>query len=470
MSGRRPAHRAPTMAWLAGGIALLLGLALRIRGAEGDLWLDEIWSLRLAELLREGRFLVESLAVDNNHYLDTLFLLLVGPDASALALRSFSILLGLAAVPVAGTAMRRMGPAGMIAGMTLFAAAYLFVNYGSEARGYAGLILMTLLALVLVERGLEQPDRATVTALGIVAVVGFLFQPIMVLSLGILGLWALWASWRSSGDVKRSVQAAWRLFMPALAGLLPIVVLIGGAIFRSGTYLIAAKTPFSPANLLEGYAGLFRALLGIPDGVPDLLVLAVPLLTLIAAGITLRSTRTSLGVIALILFPLAVLVVQPPNVQFPRYYLVSGIVFLLLLAELFAVAWQRGLAWRVVTGVLVLAIAFGNAAEIVKLFRYGRGDPLPAMRQIAAAHQAVLLSVRDQVVVAYLGRRHGIEVATVELAELCRRHPAFMLTSDDDPPERLTLGQPGCTAGFQRESATPFWGLSGSSWTLYRAE
>ncbi|MDQ7246736.1 hypothetical protein [Dongia sedimenti] len=470
MSGRRLAHRVPAMAWLAGGIALSLGLALRIRGAEGDLWLDEIWSLRLVALLREGRFLVESLAVDNNHYLNTLFLLLVGPDAPAPVLRSFSILLGLAAVPVAGTAMRRIGLSGMIAGMTVFAAAYLFVNYGSEARGYAGLILMTLLALVLVERGLEKPERATATALGIVAVAGFLFQPIMVLSLGLLGLWALWASWRASGDVKRSVQATWRLFMPALAGLLPIVVLIGGAVFRSGTYLIAAKTPFSPANLLQGYAGLFRALLGIPDAVPDLLVLAVPLVTLIAVGMVLRSTRTSLGIIALILFPLMVLVVQPPNVQFPRYYLASGVVFLLLLAELFAAAWQRGLAWRVVAGVLAIAIAFGNASEIVKLFRYGRGDPLPAMRQIAAADQAVLLNVRDQVVVAYLGRRHGIGVTTVEPAELCRKRPAFMLTSDEGAPERLTFTQPGCTAAFRRESATPFWGLSGSSWTLYRAE
>lgn len=470
MSERRLVHRAPAVVWLGGGIALFLGLALRLRGAEGDLWLDEIWSLRLVELLRDGRFLVESLAVDNNHYLNTLFLLLVGPDAPALVLRSFAILLGLAAIPVAGTAMRRMGPSGIIAGMTVFAAAYLFVNYGSEARGYAGLILMTLLAIALVERGLEKPDRRTATTLGIVAVVGFLFQPIMLLSLGMLGLWALWVSWRSSGDVKYSVQATWRLFMPALAGLLPIAVLIGGAVFRSGTYLIAAKTPFSWANLLEGYAGLFRALLGLPDAVPDLLVLAVPLVALIGAGLVLRSPRASLGVIALILFPLVILVVQPPNVQFPRYYLAAGIVFLLLLAEFFAAAWQRGKAWRFVASLLAVAIAFGNASEIVKLFRYGRGDPLPAMRQIAATHQAVLINVRDQVVVAYLGRRHGVEITTVDPADLCRIHPAFMLTSDEAAPESVMLSEAGCTAVFRRQSTTPFWGLSGASWTLYRAE
>src|SRR3954468_23417206 len=99
----------------AGGLALLLGLALRIRGAEGDLWLDEIWSLRLVGLLRPGRFLIASLAVDNNHYLNTLFLLLAGPDAPVLVLRSFSILLGLAAIPVAGYALRRAGPSGVIA-------------------------------------------------------------------------------------------------------------------------------------------------------------------------------------------------------------------------------------------------------------------------------------------------------------------------------------------------------------------
>ena len=455
---------------MAGGIALLLGAALRVRGAQGDLWLDEIWSLQLVELLREGRFLVESLAVDNNHYLNTLFLLLVGPDAHTLVLRSFSILLSLAAVPVAGYALRRAGPPGVISAMTVFASAYLFVNYGSEARGYAGLILATLLAIVLVERGLEKPERPVVTALGIVAVTGFLFQPIMLLSLGILGLWALWVSWRASGDIKRSVQATWRLFMPAFAGLLPVAVLIGGAIFRSGTYLIAAKTPFSLANFLEGYAGLIRALLGVPHAVPDFAILAVPLVTLIAAGIILRSTRVSLGVIALVLVPLVVLIARPPNVQFPRYYLPSGIVFCLLLAELFAAAWSRGVSWRVVAIALAVAIGLGNASEIAKLFHYGRGDPLPAMRRIATAHQAVLLNVRDHVVIAFLGRRYGVEVTTVEPAELCQKRPTFLLTSDQDAPERITLNQPGCTAAFQRESTTPFWGLSGLAWTLYHAE
>ena len=456
--------------WIAGGVALLLGVALRVRGAEGELWLDEIWSLRLVALLRQGQFLIEGLALDNNHYLNTLYLFLIGPDASALALRGFSILLGTAAIPVAGYAMRRAGSSGIVAAMALFSAAYLFVNYGSEARGYAGLILMTLLAIILVESGVERSALSTANRLGIVAVAGFLFQPIMLLSLAILGLWALWLSWRSTRDIRRSVLACLRLFMPALAGLLPLAILIGGAIFRSGEYLIAAKTPFTLAHLLEGYAGLYRKLLGFPDAIPDLVILIVPVLTLLAVHRLLPRSRVSLGLIALVLVPLIVLIVRPPNVQFPRYYLASGIVFLLLLAGLFAEAWRGAAKWRAIAALVALLIAVGNGTEINNLFRYGRGDPLPALRLIAEAQQPVLLNLRDSIVVEHLAQRHGLQVSAVGLAELCAKHPAFMLASDADAPEMVALAQPGCEVTYRREMRTPFWGLSGAPWTLYRAE
>ncbi len=448
---------------LVAGVALaVLALVLRLRGAQGDLWLDEIWSLKLIELMRDGRFLIEGLAVDNNHYLNTLYLFLVGPDASPLAYRGLAILLGIATVPAAGYAMRRSGTAGIVAGMVLFAAAYMFVDYGSEARGYAGLILMTLLAVAFV----DEPRSAN--RLGIVAVIGFLFQPIMVLSLAILGGWVAWRNWRATGNVRATIGATWQLFMPAVAGLIPLAALIGAAVFRSGEYLVAAKTPFSLANFLEGYAGLYRALLGLPDAIPDLPILLVPIALLVAVYRVNRSPRVSLGVIALILVPIAVLVMRPPNVQFPRYYLASGVVFLLLLADLFAEAWRRGILWRGFAALLAAGIALGNAAEIGKLFQYGRGDPLPAMRQIAEAGQPVLVTIRDKVVVEYLGRRYGLQIVPVDRADLCARRPGLMLVSDRDTPETMTIKQPGCAVPYRRVATTPFWGLSGAPWTLYR--
>jgi len=455
---------------IAGGTLMLLGLALRIRGAQGELWLDEIWSLHLVKLLRQGQFLLESLALDNNHYLNTLYLFILGPDASALALRAFSILLGIAAIPAAGYALRRSGTAGVIAAMALFAGGYFFVNYGSEARGYAGLILMTVLAILLVERDFERPDPSTPRWFASVAVIGFLFQPIMVMSLAIVGLWALWFRWRETRDIRRCMQECRRLFMPALAGLLPLIVLIGGAVFRSNDYVIAAKTPFSLAHFLEGTAGLYRSLLGLPDIVPDLAVLLAPVVTLLIAHRILPSPRVMLGVIALVLVPLVVLVAQPPNVQFPRYYLPSGIVFLLLLAGLFAEAWRGAAKWRLVAAIAFLLVAAGNGIAVGKLFQVGRGDPDPALRVVAAASQPVLASQRDLVAVEVLGPRHGLQLSAIPFAALCATKPPFLLASNADAPERVTVSQPGCAVTYGSVLRAPYWGLSGTPWTLYRAE
>jgi hypothetical protein len=135
----------------AAAAILLLALILRILGARGELWLDELWSLKLIDEVKARHDLFWGLAVDNNHYLNTLYLYLVGADAPVLVQRGLSIALGTATVAVAGLAMRRSGAAGMLGAMVLFAVSYPMVNYGSEARGYAGLILMTLLALMLTE-------------------------------------------------------------------------------------------------------------------------------------------------------------------------------------------------------------------------------------------------------------------------------------------------------------------------------
>lgn len=67
--------------------ATLIGLTLRILGARGDLWLDEIWTLKLLEHVGSPGEIFWNLAHDNNHPLNSLYLYFVGADASALAQR-----------------------------------------------------------------------------------------------------------------------------------------------------------------------------------------------------------------------------------------------------------------------------------------------------------------------------------------------------------------------------------------------
>src|SRR5262245_13235367 len=58
--------------------AYLLSWALIVAAAVGDLWLDEIWSIRIAQAVSIPTEIVTRFHHDNNHVLNTLFLWLVG--------------------------------------------------------------------------------------------------------------------------------------------------------------------------------------------------------------------------------------------------------------------------------------------------------------------------------------------------------------------------------------------------------
>src|SRR5438094_8386876 len=70
------------------------GLTLRLLGARGDLWLDEIWSLTLLKPLTSIDQIFWRVNYDNNHFLNSAYLYLVGPDTSPLIQRGLSIMLG----------------------------------------------------------------------------------------------------------------------------------------------------------------------------------------------------------------------------------------------------------------------------------------------------------------------------------------------------------------------------------------
>lgn len=467
--------RLPAAAWLAAGTILVLGAALRICGARGELWLDEIWSLKLIQKAETEYGFLWGLTIDNNHYLNTLYLYLIGPDAPAIVLRSLSILLGVLSIAAAGFAMRRSGAPAMLAAMTLFAVTYPMVNYGSEARGYSGMILTTVLAIILVEAAFSKAWRGAPIMLGIAAAAGFLFQPVSALGLAILGIWTLWMSWHTTGSLRQTERTALRVFMPAAILLLAIIGFILFAIVKTGGYQFGGTKPFSMAGFLIGFGGMLRFLLGLPDQVPDGFAIVVALAA-VGLGLLWRrhliAGRSSLAVIGLIVAPAAIFALRPPNVEYPRYYLPSGIIFVLLLADLFAVAWRAGGWQRMMASVLALISLIGTGLLLQKAYEHGRGNVVDALRIIAADRNPLVTSNndnQDQSVVEYFANRLQIPVRYIPLKELCRERPSWLLTSQyGDTPEVAEMALPDCKILFRRQTVFPAWGLSGSPWTLYR--
>src|SRR4051812_2898669 len=113
-----------------------VGTVVRVLAAQNDLWFDEIWTL---ELLRERAHsladVFNNIKHSNNHHLVSLWMWLVGQNASALVYRVPSVLASIGTVVVAGfIGMRRSWLEGCIA-VILTSWSYLLIHYGTEARG-----------------------------------------------------------------------------------------------------------------------------------------------------------------------------------------------------------------------------------------------------------------------------------------------------------------------------------------------
>ncbi|MBX7143009.1 MAG: hypothetical protein K1X79_01010, partial [Oligoflexia bacterium] len=119
-------------------LLLLVTLAAlwRYWGALGELGLDEIWSLRL---IQPAHAPVDIFKIhhDNNHYLNSLWLWLCGAEATPLAMRGLSILCGVLSVIVGLGLRSKFGIIEARFFAVFLAFSYVFVLYGSEARGYS---------------------------------------------------------------------------------------------------------------------------------------------------------------------------------------------------------------------------------------------------------------------------------------------------------------------------------------------
>ena len=83
------------------GLAMLVGLALRLATARGGLWLDEAWSAYFVKQAATPLGVLWQINHDNNHFLNSWWMLLVGPYAPPMLVRALSIATGVASIGVA---------------------------------------------------------------------------------------------------------------------------------------------------------------------------------------------------------------------------------------------------------------------------------------------------------------------------------------------------------------------------------
>ncbi len=458
---------------VAASLIVVLGIALRLIGANGELALDEVWSLKLLQSIGRPDQIFWKINHDNNHFLNSLWLYAIGPGASVLAQRALAIALGAAGIVVAGLWACERGPAACLVTMALFEGCFAMVQYGSEARGYSGLVLFAVAALVLCEKTLNGEDRRWWLALA--CLLGLLCHLNMVFLFVVIGIWVGFIQIRRQSDLMQAGWATIKLLYPAALCTSPLVLWVVYTL-HSRVFTIGMLNPFAADRFTSAYGLLIRAMTGLPGLTAPAFYLLLPSNALALAWLWRRALngRFSLYVIALVVLPALMFALRLPNTDQPRYFLVSGTAYLLLVGELMGIAFRHGATIRVAGVAVLLVFANQNAGFLQHFFIDGRGhyrEAVQAMTTQGPARYGSNDAFRNPLLVDYYARQLGASATYIPDSEWCAAPPDWYLVyafSHDAPPATVIAGPATCKQLFDAPSVFPYWGMSGFQWSLYR--
>lgn len=448
-------------AWIA--IIAVAGLVLRIAAGCGGLWLDEAWSALLAHEAGTPLGIFVQINHDNNHHLNSLWLQAVGLGAPPLVARALSIVAGTLSIVVAGMIGARRGAWTGVVTALLFALSPALVTLGSEARGYAPMMLMAMLGIWYVDQylgGDKQADRPL--TLAVLVFVGALFQLTMAVAVCALTGWVFAALARREGPRGAARKTA-RLLGPAFGALLIVLLIVAAPVIAGAEFRFGSRQPFATMPFVHGVGVLFGYAIGAPG---------LALGSLVAAMILLLSAR-ALGTprlpfywLAIVVFPISVALLRMMNAEHPRYYLLAGIALLLLIGEILSALIRNG-GWKALAGGTALAafIAASMAANL-DLIQNQRGDVGPAIRAVAARapHGADVMLERETglALVKVAAAEAGYPV-TASLTCPARFVFADSYSIEPEGPDRILR----CGGAYRAIARATAHGLSGQNWTLY---
>lgn len=378
----------PRVFWIVLGAVTAVFGAVRFGCLFNDLWLDEIWSLRLLEQIRSPMGILTQLLHDNNHPLNSLFLYWLMPAKADWTYRLLSWFTGTATVWLAGLIARRQfqllhpgdaagAPAAGLITATVFGSSYLLIHYSSEARGYAPAVGFGFLAIYSLWRGAGRPAGAWAVVYGLACVLG-LVAHLVVFQVMLAGL--AWSAVTALRDWPR-----WRDRLVYLAGwhLGPWTFL--GAYYFA--FVRKVEIGGGPRNPLIGVLGDLAAFsLGFPGSAGVLLALPVFLAVIVAVLLHLWRRDRALACFyatAIFIAPMLGMLSSRFGLLFPRYFIMSAACALLLAGDALTRLWHSRSAMRGTGAVVLAGMLLGNGAHTVRLMRDGRGQYQPALRYIA---------------------------------------------------------------------------------------
>jgi hypothetical protein len=456
--------------WIGAGI-LLAAAGLRLASAQsGGLWLDEIWSLQLARDL-SSPLAVLGVRQDNNHPLNTLLLRALlderGP-ADFLVFRLPALLAGIATVWISGLLARQRGGREALVTMGLVACSSLMVHYSSEARGYA--LAMLFASTAVLAAGQPARNGWACLAFNASVVLGMLSHFSFIHAYGAVLCWWLWQ--------KRSAARRETLLELLRWHALPILCVVV-------LYWVYARA-LPVAGGPEPHWGRLLARTGaLTVGLPGSGVwrwiggsLAMGLAVLGIGRLARRGDdRWVLYAAGIFAVPLGILAIHQPGFVAPRYFLMSVLLLLWLLAAQAGELLRGGKAARVAAVVLLTIFALGNLRETRASLQHGRGQYWRALTFMANHSAGPVLhlgsdhDIRVGIVVGYYADLlpAGKQLAYYRHDQWPENGPEWLVRHRHGrlyPIEPEFVGRAGNR--YRLERVFPTGPLSGAHWIVYR--
>ncbi len=368
---------------LAGRLKILVvavlaaGALLRFVAATDQMWLDEVWSVVIAQQAESPLALVTGNENANNHPLNSLWIRALGFDGGWVGYRMLSVFSGIAMLLVLWALPNGGGAARRLAVLSLTAFSYPMILYSAEARGYMPAMCCAVGAFALGRGMSERPGGGRSVGVAVLVILGFLAHLTFVYFYMAFFVWTALRQWRQSGATLATGLNLARLHgIPAAFCLRFYWVFVREMINPGGAEVVWTRT----------LVDTFALSLGGPDQGAAGWLSVVAGGALIGWGIRELHRRGDdewvffLGV--LLVAPLGILAVRREGWVYFRYFLVCFPFLYLLAGMALERLWsgnRKGAAAAV--GVLMILLAF-HSVRTVNLISTGRGAHIEALQHI----------------------------------------------------------------------------------------
>ena len=442
---------------------------LMIAAIRGDLWLDEVMSLKTALTAPGWLALITQNANDNNHLLNTFFLRLLGWQQHLFVYRLPAVLFGIYTIVALAWTARRWSREAAVWIVYLAGLSYPVIVYSSEARGYAPAMFFAVVSFETLQQCWEHSTWSRLIFFWTSLCLGCLSHFSFIIILVALGGWSLVREKHAGSSLRGAMVNLAKLYaVPTifLAGIFLVfirhITFLGGPVY----------SPWEVVGAGASYA------LGLTDTTGLRLVSVFSASALVSCAIwnLFRQKRSEWIFFGLVLFvaPGLVVFLLHPKYLYVRYFMVSFPFFYLLLAFIFAEWFRKPAMARMVPVLLVLAITTGHLLKVATLLNLGRGNYRRALDDMAAATPGQLIRVSSDCDFQNerLLRFYGFflppakQVEYIPLENIPSERPDWIVVSYLPPDPSFVMKD--TAAEYDLFSVYPSSGLTGMNWWVYR--